>query len=240
MKFKVLGRYGRYAPYGAAANGYLLQWGGKNIVIDYGAGCNANIKKFIDTQNIDAIILTHLHYDHCSDIGVLGYEIGYNKIDKIPLYMPQTPLELHNLTDKKSFEIRVIKDNSEIDYGGLNIKFMSSAHPVETYALKISDNSTTVVYTSDCSDYDNLRKNCEGSDYVIGDACVLSKDYTAKSPHISVKMLAEASPHNSKLFLAHLTEGAENELLAEAVKFKTNTELIRDFNTNENERDNKL
>ena len=75
MKLTVLGNNGPYPAAGSACSGYLLQSGAANILIDCGNGVLSNIQKIISLDELDAVILTHLHSDHISDMYVLKYAI---------------------------------------------------------------------------------------------------------------------------------------------------------------------
>ncbi len=229
MEVKVLGCYGRFAPIGGATSGYLITTNsGKNIIIDLGSGCLSNLQKYIAVQDIDMIILSHLHFDHVSDIGVLKYAMGFLKVKGIQLYMPNTPKDMFNILGG-GFEVNVITDKLLIEQFGLSIQFLSNHHPVETYSVWIIEDGKSLVYTSDCMTSDDILKSTACADYVIGDACVLHSDWSDKSPHVSVRMLSESVPDNCTLYLAHLTSGIENNILAEAKEYHLNAELVCDF-----------
>lgn len=229
MQIKAIGKYGRYAPFGEVNNCYLIKTINKNIIIDFGAGSLAELQKHIEIKDIDCIILTHLHFDHSSDIGVLSYAAGYLGLDKIKVYMPQSPKNMVDVYLSSKFEVEYIEDKKTINIDDVQITFCKSPHPVETYALKIIQNGKVLVYTSDCSDCEVIEENTFGADYVIGDACILDKDKKVNAPHISVKELAENVPVGAKLYLAHLTAGAEDEILNEARLYHKNAEIVKDF-----------
>ena len=75
MKLTVLGNNGPFPAAGGACSGYLVIEGDKKILIDCGNGVLANLQKFIKLEEIDAVILTHLHSDHMSDMMVLRYAV---------------------------------------------------------------------------------------------------------------------------------------------------------------------
>lgn len=230
MKVKVIGKYGRYCPVDGCTNCYLLQTaGGKNIVIDMGSGALSKLQKIIDISLIDAVIITHLHFDHMCDLGVLSYALGYLNLNKIKVYMPKNPEAIANILNFPQFDIEYIDEGCQFCVDSVVFSFAKSPHPVETFAVNIDCNGKRIVYTSDCSDKKVLTANCKNADIVIGDACILDKDYNEKAPHISVKMLAESVPSESKLFLAHLTAGDEEEILSEAQKYHKSAEIVKDF-----------
>lgn len=234
MNIRVLGKFGRFAPPNEATNGYLIEYKDKKILLDFGAGC---LGKLIDiglADEIDAIILTHLHFDHISDIFIMDYMRGYRKSKLknqiIPVYLPNTPQKLKEIiADCKSYTLIPIEVGTST-ICGLDIEFFESVHPVETYSVAINTDSNRIVYTSDISDSERLREIVYGADIVIGDACVLERQYHKNSPHISVKALAEVTQEKTMLYLAHLSMDDVEEILAEGIKYHGKTALIRDLN----------
>ena len=76
IKITVLGCYGPFPPIGGATSGYLLELNSQNtqkkFLLDCGSGVLAKLQQYISPNSLDGIIVTHMHYDHCSDLGVLS------------------------------------------------------------------------------------------------------------------------------------------------------------------------
>lgn len=230
MKVKVIGKYGRYCPKDEATNCYLITTDlGKNILIDFGSGALSKLQKYIDITSIDMVIITHLHFDHACDLGVLQYALGYLGANKIPVYMPNSPKLMFDVFSSNMFDIKVLNESVSFCVDNITFQFVKSPHPVETYAVIMTAKGKKVVYTSDCSDGEVLSKNTMSADIVIGDACILDSDYKIGAPHVSVRTLAESVPKNCKLYLAHLTCGDEDKILSEALAFHVDSEIICDF-----------
>lgn len=233
MNIRVLGKYGRFAPPNEATNGYLIEYNDKKILLDFGAGCLGKLLDMGLTDEIDAVILTHLHFDHISDIFIMDYMRGYRKNKQkneiIPVYLPNTPQKVKEIiADCKSYKLIPIEAGATT-ICGLNIEFLESVHPVETYSVAINTDKNRIVYTSDISDSLRLREIVYGADIVIGDACILDCCHNENSPHVSVKALGEAMPESTRLYLAHLSMGEVEGILAEGKRYHNNTELIRDL-----------
>lgn len=230
MKIKVIGKYGRYAPFNAATNCYLIQSdSGKNIVLDLGSGGLSGLQKYIDIKDIDIVIITHLHFDHASDLGVLAYSLGYLGLSKLKVYMPETPEILKECFATNQFNIAYINDKLRFNVDNIDFNFAKSPHPVDTFSVIMTENNKKLVYTSDCSMAGIIKANTADADIVIGDSCILQENHKIGAPHISVKELAENVPEDCKLYLAHLTYGQENEILLEAKTFHPNAEIVKDF-----------
>lgn len=109
MKLTVLGKYGPYPGAGGATTSYLLECGGKKLLIDAGSGSLSRVQEYCALEELDGIILTHLHSDHCSDMFILRYL----RTDHMPpVFMPCTPeTEYGVLHSSKKFEITGISED---------------------------------------------------------------------------------------------------------------------------------
>ena len=74
MKLTVIGNYGPYPrKSGTSCSCYLIEDKGVKILLDFGSGAIANLQSVVDIKDIDYIFISHLHYDHTSDLLPLRY-----------------------------------------------------------------------------------------------------------------------------------------------------------------------
>jgi ribonuclease BN (tRNA processing enzyme) len=108
MKLTVLGNNGPFPSAGGACSGYLITEGDKNILIDCGNGVLANLQRFIPIEELDAIILTHLHSDHMSDMMILRYalQIKMNRGAKTNYTLNTLTEALHRLYPLLHLQLR--------------------------------------------------------------------------------------------------------------------------------------
>jgi ribonuclease BN (tRNA processing enzyme) len=64
----VLGCDGSYPGPRGAASGYLVESGGVSVWLDAGPGTFANLQAVADPAQVDAVVLSHEHPDHWTDI----------------------------------------------------------------------------------------------------------------------------------------------------------------------------
>jgi ribonuclease BN (tRNA processing enzyme) len=64
----VLGCDGSYPGPGGAASGYLVQGGATRLWLDAGPGTFAALQRVVDPAAVDAIVLSHEHPDHWTDV----------------------------------------------------------------------------------------------------------------------------------------------------------------------------
>ena len=74
MQLTVIGKHGPYeTAEGGAASAYLVREGDTALLLDMGPGALGRIQKEIDIKKLNAIYLSHLHFDHTSDLLAFRY-----------------------------------------------------------------------------------------------------------------------------------------------------------------------
>jgi len=77
MKLTVLGCCGPYPAAGGACSGYLLEEDGYRVLIDCGNGVLSRLQQHLKSWELEAVLLSHLHFDHTADLMVLRYALDY-------------------------------------------------------------------------------------------------------------------------------------------------------------------
>ena len=61
---------------GEPCSSYLVEAGGVRILVDCGSGAFAALQE-VDPRPLDAVVLSHLHFDHCGDLIPFAYSRMY-------------------------------------------------------------------------------------------------------------------------------------------------------------------
>jgi len=106
MKLHIIGNNGPYPAKGAACSCYLLSSdsGNTNIIIDFGTGALEALSGRIDYDRISAVILSHLHFDHMSDMLPMQYALQFHPRSALPVFAPQTPEKVHAVLEAPCYE----------------------------------------------------------------------------------------------------------------------------------------
>ncbi|RCX13481.1 ribonuclease BN (tRNA processing enzyme) [Anaerobacterium chartisolvens] len=237
MKLTVLGNNGPFPGAGGACSGYLIQEGGVNILLDCGNGVLGNLQKFISLKELDAIILTHLHSDHISDMMVLRYWVQIKKNrgeinSPIKVFAPNEPAdELARLDIKGIFELETVSEDTELSFGGLDITFSPMKHPIKCYAVSIKNESRHFVFSGDTAWNTNIIDFSKNADVIMLDSGLLARDKASNDvPHLTAGEcgLVAAQAGAKRLLLTHFwPEYDLNELLEEAKQSFQNTQLAQ-------------
>lgn len=181
MKVSVLGKYGPYPALNGATSGYLVENGDTKVMLDFGCGILSRIDEFTKVEKLDAIILSHTHFDHACDLLVLSYRLK----TKIKLYMPikQEGGLAQIIKNTNAFDVIEYDETSVFDINGITVSFSQMIHPVTSFAIKLATLDKVFVYTGDTVFNDKLINFCKGANYILADA--MQKE-DVKNPHMTV------------------------------------------------------
>lgn len=188
MKLTVLGKYGPYAKKGNTATScYLVEENDTRLVLDMGAGALAKLLNKIEVKDIDGIFLSHIHFDHTSDLLTFRYLLDDLRIP-ITIFTHYIESEWYKiLLTHPMFKVINIDETSEITLKDLKLSFYKMEHPVTNYAIKIKG-IKTLVYTGDTVYNDNIFNAAYGADLLLADC---SKSPTFNGPHMTVDKAVE-------------------------------------------------
>ncbi len=196
MKLTVLGKYGPFPKEGGATSGYLFSHGNVNVMLDYGCGINGRIDGFIEPEKLDAIILSHTHFDHASDLLVLSYRLK----KQIKLYMPKSRDGdlAEAIINTNAFDIEYYDEDTAFSIDDLSFSFCKGIHPFTSYSLRIKTQDKIFVYTGDTVYTDALVDFCKGADLVLADAMQREE---VKNPHMTVLEAYNIHKHSGSTVL---------------------------------------
>ena len=82
MRLTVLGRSPARPNPGEACAGYLVEGGGSRILMDVGPGVVAQLLRRNTPDELDAVVISHMHTDHCLDLITLRYSYPWIDVAK--------------------------------------------------------------------------------------------------------------------------------------------------------------
>jgi len=157
--------------------GTFLYLQGMRIILDPGPGTLVRLAKSrpaIDVAALDAIILSHRHIDHTSDVNILidamtagGLKRKGSLFAPAEALGPGDPVVLHYLRGFLE-EIVILKEEREYHVGP--VRFSTSVrhrHPVETYGLKFDVEGRTISFLVDTAYFPELAESYRGTDVLV-------------------------------------------------------------------------
>lgn len=203
MELTVLGKYGPYGKAGTgAASGYLVKNKEDFLVMDMGSGTLSRLIGAVDIKRIKHIFISHLHFDHTSDLLPLRYLLEeINHTVNIYTHKEDTPW-YRILFDHPNFNVINIDENSEIKVGSMELSFLKMRHTVTDFAVIIKGEKT-LCYTGDTVYNNNIPKCFLNSDCVLADC---SKPKGFNGPHMNIENAIELSKeYTARIIATHLS-----------------------------------
>lgn len=209
MNFTVLGKYGPYPkPASGALSGYLFQSDKAKILLDMGSGTLARLMNACDINELDAVFISHLHFDHTSDLLPFRYllESMGKKIKIITAFADSEWYKI--LFTHPLFEVINIDENTSLEIGDLKLSFYKTKHPATNYAVKLQGEKT-FLYTGDTVFIPSLTEICRDCDAILAD-CAKPSDF--KGPHMtSDRAIYLQEQTNAKLYVTHFAPNYAGE-----------------------------
>jgi ribonuclease BN (tRNA processing enzyme) len=149
LTLTVLGASGSYAGPGQACSGYLLTAGPTRVWLDAGSGTLANLQRHIALADLDAIVLSHEHPDHWTD--VQGFAVASHyvlQLPPIPVFAPKG-LRGHLLAPADALVWHEVADGAGVEIGALRLTFRRTDHGPETLAVRVDGAGRSLGYSAD-------------------------------------------------------------------------------------------
>jgi len=242
MKITILGKYGSFPAANGACSGYLIEDGDNHILIDCGNGVLSRLQKYCSIENLDAIVISHLHDDHMGDLRILQYAIetkkAFGEINWLmKLYIPRTPVDVVKELSTDIYDIHFITDELSVKVGKFLLTFAAMQHTVESYAISIENNTTRVVYSGDTILNDRLIHFSKRADVLICESTfAIASRLTAMTPHMTAAQAGYVAREAkvSKLLLTHFWfEENPKECVENAKGFFNNVSAVEEFHSYE-------
>ena len=221
MKLTVLGKYGPFSINKGSTSGYLVENANEYALLDVGSGVLSKMLDRIDIHDLKFLFLSHLHFDHISDFGVLSYAVSFLKKDKkLKVYMYDDNSDISNvIKNVKAFDCVFIKENTIYNEGNFTFSFLKMTHPVISHAIKISNGDKVLAYTGDTTLNDNLELLIKDSNMLVADGAFLKDDYNDKLPHMSVEQVNNLSQkYKVNTIISHINYKNTDKLVKSEIK----------------------
>lgn len=210
MRLTVVGCAGSFAGPHSAASSYLVsaEHAGRTwrVLMDLGSGALGSLQRHIDPAELDAVLLTHLHPDHCIDLlglyVVRQYRPAGAMEHRLPVHGPQGTCERINSAYEAVgepgtaavFDYRDVTDGVPIHVGPLVVTPMRVEHPVEAYGFRVEADGAVLAYSGDTDACAALGPLLTGADLALVDsAFVEGREDHVRGIHLTGRRAAEAA-----------------------------------------------
>jgi ribonuclease BN (tRNA processing enzyme) len=162
VRITVLGKSPAWQDAGGACSGYLIEEDGFALLLDCGNGVFSKLRRFRDYVDVGAVVISHLHADHCLDLVPFAYALTYApRQQPVPvagwpgtehparpeLYAPPGASETfrgivsnwgnEELIDN-AFDLHEYDGTDELEVGPFTVRFCEVPHFILTFAVELS------------------------------------------------------------------------------------------------------
>jgi ribonuclease BN (tRNA processing enzyme) len=228
VKLTIVGCSGSVPGPASAASSYLVEHDGYRLLLDLGSGAFGALQRHLDPAEVDAVVLSHLHPDHCLDVApmVVHRRFGAGRaLPRIPVLGPAgthdrlavayDPGARGGLRDV--FDFAAVTPG-ERELGPFRLRFARVNHPVPTYAVRVTAGDRALAYSGDTGPSDALVSLADGADVLL---CEASFDESAANPpdlHLTGRQAGEhaARAGVGRLLVTHVPPWIDADRAAEA------------------------
>ena len=170
MELTVLGKFGPYPAKDrrSACSGYLVTEGNASILLDMGPGVLNKLQRTIDIESLDAIFISHLHFDHTSDLLPFRYLLDSLNKDITVFTRYEDSDWYRTLFTHPHINVINVIPNDTVEFKGLEMTFYDMTHPVPSMGVLIKGGAN-LFYTGDTTFNNNVIEGCENADLMLGD-----------------------------------------------------------------------
>ncbi len=199
MRLTIVGCSGSFPGPRSPASCYLLEaddadgrtW---RVVLDLGSGALGALHTYVDPLTLDAVLLSHLHADHCLDLA--GYYVmrKYHPTGHQPLLPVWGPVGTADrmaraydlpLDPGMRHEFDFREWDGPIEIGPFSVTPVAVAHPVPAFGLRVSANGATLAYSGDTGPTPALDDLARDVDLFLAEASFRAVDVNPPDLHLT-------------------------------------------------------
>lgn len=222
----MLGCAGTFPSADSGCSAYLVEHDGFRLLLDAGNGAVGGLQRHIGLFDLDAVLLSHLHADHCVDLVAYSYARRYHPDTqpRLPVYGPYgTQDRLCQVFDRRPedgltdvYAFSTVGEGSR-EIGPFRVDLTPTAHPIECYAIRVSAGGRSVTYSADTGPCDDVVKAAQGTDLFLCEATWLDDSPRPPNLHLTAREAGEhaARADVARLALVHTTAYLDQDAYAE-------------------------
>lgn len=239
MQITVLGKSPSWPDAGGACSGYLVESANTKLLVDCGSGVFGKLRERRDYGELDAIVISHFHGDHCLDLMPFAYALTYsprwsgaNPAPRPRLIVPTGGGDLlcqiagvlgPGETIVNAFEVSEYEPTQTVKVGEFELNFCPVPHYIPTFAISVTAAGEDGRFTfgADCAPNQQLIDFASGSDLLLIEATLREPEGDEPRGHLTA---TEAGQHGraanvGRLVLTHISDELDQELsVAEAAE----------------------
>ena len=214
MRLTVVGCSGSFPGPDSPASCYLVEEDGFRVVLDLGNGALGPLQRHVALDDVDAVLISHLHVDHVIDLCSYYVARRYRPCGPLARLRVVAPsgtraylARAYGTTVEALDEVFVFETHSpEVEVGPFRLTTARVAHPVEAYGLRLSASGRSLTYSGDTGPCRELVDLACGTDLLLAEASFVEGDLNPPDLHLTGSQAgaAAAAAGAGRLVVTHV------------------------------------
>ncbi len=218
MKVTVIGCSGSLPGATSAASCYLVQAEGFSLVLDLGSGSVGPLQRHLDLADLDAVLISHLHPDHCIDLLPLYVARTYDprrRFDTLPVHLPVGGGEHLARAYGRGEHPGLGSAYDFLEWsagshriGPFTVTVARVAHPIETWGMRLEHEGAVLTYSADTGPCAALVDLATDADLALIESAFETgrDDHLPRDLHLTAREAGEAATAAGvrRLVITHL------------------------------------
>lgn len=189
----VLGCDGSWPGPGGAGSGYLVRVGATLLLLDAGPGTFAVLQTVIDPSEIDAVVISHHHADHWTDLLAIHTQARLGgRRTTLPVYAPAEVAERAGVERTPALDWRIVTHGDRAGIGEVSCAFHRTDHAEETLAVRIDGGGRALGYSADSGPAWSPEVLGSGLDLLLCEA-TYTAEHEGTAQHMSGRQAGSAA-----------------------------------------------
>jgi ribonuclease BN (tRNA processing enzyme) len=177
MRLTVLGGCGAWPAAGSACGGYLVEHDGFRLLIDPGYAVVPRLLEILDATELDAVLVSHGHPDHCADLNPLlrARALRDDPAQALPVFAPAGALRPVLALDRPGMlddavELREFAPGERLRVGPFGVRSWLLPHFMPNAGLRLEADGRCLAYTGDTGPSPDLVPLARDADVLLAEA----------------------------------------------------------------------
>lgn len=220
MRLTVLGGSGAWPTADRPCSGYLVEQDGFRLLVDPGYATFPALQRHARADQVDAVVVTHGHPDHCVDLNPLlrARALSDHPPAPLPLYAPPGALDAVLALDRpgmltEAYTLTDLTAGTRVRVGPFDLDTRELPHFVRNFGVRLVAGDSVLAYTGDTGPSDEVVALAERADLFVCEATHLEVPEDDAAHLTSAAQAGEyaARAEVGRLLLTHVWPGTDED-----------------------------